>query len=80
MMLVARVLAGLSVGFSVSVTFSYFGVSYEKYVEDLKTVDQFQEKLAVRAKGFIFSLFNIGNALGYAIGGGIYSMMYLEIA
>ena len=70
MMLLSRTLAGLAMGSSVTLTFSYFGVSHFKYVEDLKEVERYEEKAAARTKGFIFSLYNIGNLLGYAIGGG----------
>ena len=34
MVLISRALSGLAVGLSVAVAFTYFGVSYEKYVED----------------------------------------------
>ena len=70
MVLISRALSGLAVGLSVAVAFTYFGVSYEKYVEDLKALDRFDEKRVVRTKGFVFSLFNIGNTLGFGVGGG----------
>ena len=71
MMLLSRTLAGLATGTSVTVTFSYFGVSYMKYVENLKQLDQYEERTAARTKGFVFSLFNVGNVIGYTIGGGM---------
>ena len=71
MLLFSRGLAGLAIGASITVIFSYFGVSYVKYVENLKKLDQYDERSAIRTKGFIFSLFNVGNLLGYTIGGGM---------
>ena len=70
MMLLSRALAGLAMGSSVTAVFSYFGVSHFKYVENMKELDRYEQKAAARTKGFIFSLYNIGNLLGYAIGGG----------
>ena len=70
MMLLSRALAGLATGVSVTATFSYFGVSHMKYVENLKKLDQYEERAAARTKGFVFSLFNVGSVMGYAIGGG----------
>ena len=70
-MLLSRAMSGVAVGITVASTFAYFGVSFEKYVEDLKELDKFDKKRVTRVKGFVFSLFNIGNALGYVIGGGM---------
>lgn len=73
MMLLSRGLSGVAVGITVASTFAYFGVSFERYVENLKKLDKFDKKKTTRVKGFVFSLFNIGNALGYVIGGGSYN-------
>ena len=70
MMLVARGLAGLSLGLSIAVTFAYFGVSSDKYAENLKILGKFEEKKVARVKGFIFSIYNIGNTTGFGFGGG----------
>ena len=67
MMLVARGLAGLSYGAVTALTFAYFGVSYEKYVEDLKILGEFEENRAAKMKGYIFSSEHIGYALGNGI-------------
>ena len=70
MMLVARGLAGISLGLNNSVTFAYFGVSSDKYAENLMILGRFEEKKVARIKGFIFSIYNIGNTIGYAFGVG----------
>ena len=69
MMLVAHGLAGFSLGLYISVTFAYFGVSSDKYAENLKILDRFEEKKVTRVKGFIFSIYNIGNTTGFVFGG-----------
>jgi MFS family permease len=68
MMIVARVLAGLQLGSSTSLVFAYCSVSFEKYTENLKILGKYEKKEAERVKGYIFSLFIVGNMLGYAIG------------
>ena len=70
MMLAARGLAGFSLGLVISVTFAYFGVSCDKYAENLTIVGRFEEKKVARVKAFIYSTYNIGNTIGFALGGG----------
>ena len=71
MMLVSRALTGLSLGAVESLAFSYLGVSFEKYVEDLKILGEYDKKRAVKQKGFLFSSYNIGKMSGFSSGIGI---------
>ena len=73
MMILARVLAGMQLGAIDSLTFSYFGVSFEKYKQNLKILEKLEEKKATRVKGYLFSTNSIGTMLGFLIGAGIYS-------
>ena len=70
MMLVARGLAGIALGLGTSGSFAYFGVSCDKYAENLKILGKFEEKKAARVKGFVFGTVNVANAIGFLIGGG----------
>lgn len=69
-MILARALSGISMGAVVTLSFTYYGVSFEEYVEDMKILKQYEEKRAFRVKGYIFSLFAVGNALGSIVGAG----------
>ena len=66
MMIVARGLAGLQLGASTSLVFAYCSVSFEKYTENLKILGKYEKNKAERVKGYVFSLFFIGNSLGFA--------------
>ena len=76
MMILARVLAGLQLGAVDSLAFSYFGVSFEKYKQNLKILGKFEEKKVAKVKGYVFSSNSIGTTLGFWIGAG---MNYLAI-
>ena len=69
MMLVARGLAGISLGLVTSVTFTYFGVTYERYIENQKILGTYSgEEKSEQMKGYIFSTLNNGILLGPPIG------------
>ena len=70
MMILARALSGISMGAVVTLSFTYYGVSFEEYVEDMKILKRYEEKRASRVKGYVFSLFAVGNALGSIVGAG----------
>lgn len=70
MMLVARWLAGVALGSVVSLTFSYYGVSFEQYQKDLKILGKYDETKASKTKGYVFSSYRIGFVLGNSIGVG----------
>ena len=77
MMLIARVLAGISLGSVNSVTFTYFGVSYDEYIWNQKVLEIYSDKKkAERMKGYIFSCLNHGMMLGPPIGLGRYNNYY----
>ena len=70
MMLLARALAGYALGSVMSLTFSYYGSSFDKYQEYLKVLGKYDEKKASRTKGYVFSSYRIGFVLGNGIGVG----------
>ena len=73
MMLVARGLAGVSLGLVTSVSFTYFGVTYERYLENQKILGICSDKNKTeQIKGYIFSTLNNGILLGPPIGLGKY--------
>ena len=66
MMILARGLAGLQLGASTSLVFAYCSVSFEKYTENLKILGKLKKKTAGKVKGYVFSLYYIGNVLGFS--------------
>lgn len=72
MMMVSRILAGISMGAAISVSFSYLGFSTLKYAENLRTLDEYDAKKFAQAKGFVYSLFNVGTGAGYIVGAGMF--------
>ena len=66
----ARGLTGISRGLLVSVTYAYFGVSCDKYAENLTILGKYEEKKVARVKGFVFSLSDIGYTTGLWFGAG----------
>ena len=71
MMIVSRGLAGVSQGGIDSLAYSYYGVSFEKYIEDLKTLGRYEKERAVKLKGYLFSTVLFGMWLGFFFGVGI---------
>ena len=70
MMILARLLTGISMGSIHTLTPAYFGVSFETYANNMKTLEKYKEKRAARVKGYVFSLYIIGKSLGQVIGAG----------
>jgi len=70
MMILARLLAGISIGSINTLTLAYYGVSFEAYADNVKTLDKYEEKRAARVKGYVFSLYTVGKSLGHVIGAG----------
>ena len=68
--MLARGLAGVQLGAATSLVFAYCSLSFEKYTENLKILGKYEKKKAEIIKGYVFSLFNIGNMLGSLIGTG----------
>ena len=66
MMILARGLAGVELGASTSIVFAYCSVSFEKYTENLMILGKFETKTAGKVKGYVFSLYYIGNMLGFS--------------
>ena len=77
MMIAAKVLGGVSMGSATTLTFAYFGTSFEDYTINLKTLDVYEEKRAARVKGYVFSLYVVGVAFGHLVGAGTLLMHYL---
>ena len=71
MMIFARGLAGLSRGAVVSLAYSYLGVSFVKYIENLKILGKYEKKRAVKLKGYLFSSTIFGEWLGIVFGVGM---------
>ena len=67
MMILARGLAGVQLG-ATSLVFAYCSVSFEKYTENMKILGKYEKKEGEKVKGYVFSLFIVGNSLGFAIG------------
>jgi MFS family permease len=76
MMILARGLAGVQLAACTSLVFAYCSVSFEKYTENLKILGKYEKKKAKRVKGYVFSLFIVGNSLGFAIGIGKVLIMH----
>ena len=68
MMLLSRILAGISMGAAIAVSFAYFGFSTVKYAENLTILGEYDPKHYAKVKGFVFSLFNIGTGVGFIVG------------
>ena len=68
MMLLSRILAGISMGAVISLSFAYFGYSSQKYADNLKVLGEYDAKRVARVKGYVFSFFNIGTGAGYIFG------------
>ena len=68
MLMLARGLAGVQLGASTSLVMAYCSVSFEKYTKNMKILGKYEKKKAERVKGYVFSLFIVGNSLGVAIG------------
>ena len=66
----ARGLTGISIGFNVSVSYAYYGMSCDKYAENLMILGKYEEKKVGRVKGFVFSLSDIGYTTGLGFGAG----------
>ena len=78
MMILARVLAGLQLGAVDSLSFSYFGVSFEKYKQNLKVLGKFEEKKVAKVKGYVFSSNSIGTTLGFWVGAGMNYLSFVQ--
>ena len=79
MMLVSRILAGVSMGAAISVSFAYFGFSTVKYGENLRILGEYDAKTFAKVKGFVYSLFNIGTGFGYIVGACRFSLVYVAL-
>ena len=79
MMILARALAGLQTGSVDSLVFAYYSVSFEKYTENLKTLDRFEETTAKKVKGYLFSSACIAYAIGYGLGVGMIGVCSLGL-
>ena len=77
MMILARGLAGIQLGATTALAFSYYAVSFEKYTENLKKLGKFDDKKAKSARGYLFSSYGIGNMIGFAVGLGERKMIFL---
>lgn len=69
-MILGRLLAGISMGSVTTLAFAYYGVSFEEYVDNLKILEEYEEKRATRIKGFVFCLYTVGKTVGQTVGAG----------
>ena len=67
MMVLARGLAGIQLGASTALAFA-FGVSFEKYKENMKPLHKYEEKKIAKSKKYLFSTYSIGSLLGKVFG------------
>ncbi|CAI8044642.1 hypothetical protein GBAR_LOCUS24744 [Geodia barretti] len=68
MMILARGLAGIQLGTSTALSFAYFGVSFEKYTENIKLLEKYESKKVARVKKYLFSTYSIGTFFGRVVG------------
>ena len=68
MMILARGLAGIQLGATTTLAFTYFGVSFEKFTENAKALGKFDENKFKKLKGYLFGTYGIGTVLGYITG------------
>jgi MFS family permease len=68
MMILARGLAGIQLGSGTALSFAYFGVSFEKYTDNIKLLEKYESKKVARVKKYLFSTYAIGTFFGRVIG------------
>ena len=77
MIIVARILSGTFVGLQVVVSFTYFGMSYQHYLEVLGPEDRkHEEAKTTRVKDILFGLYVVAANFGALFGPGL-TILYL---
>ena len=77
MMIISRLLTGTFVGMQSVTAFTYFGVSYEKYLQALGEGRKEEEGKTVRVKDTLFVLFALSSNMGHLIGPGWYIICFI---
>lgn len=71
MVILARLLVGIFTGLQHTFVYAYFGVSYQRYVELLRSTGKKVNTMKYcRAKDILFSLYTITTSIGYFLGSG----------
>ena len=68
MMMISRILAGISMGAAIAVSFAYLGFSTERYADNLRILGEYDARKVAQVKGYVYSLFNVGTGVGYIVG------------
>ena len=72
MIIVARIMSGTFVGMQTAIAFSYFGVSYQDYLEALGPEARMKEETkATRLKDKLFSFYAVAVQIGTSVGPGL---------
>jgi len=77
MMIISRLLTGIFVGMQSVTAFTYFGVSYEKYLQALGEGRKEEERKTIRVKDTLFALFALSSNMGHLIGPGWYIICFI---
>ena len=77
MILISRLLTGSFVGMHYTLTYAYFGESFEDYVAAKKKLDNYGERQAA-VKDILFALHGVAMYLAYIVGLGKRNKMYAK--
>ena len=70
MIIVSRFLTGMFVGMQSVIAYTYFGASYEKYLQALGGARKEEERKTTRVKDTLFALFALSANMGTLFGPG----------
>ena len=74
MIVVARALAGMFTGLQVVIIFTYFGVSYQHYLDNLEPKDRKKEEAkTTRVKDQLFAFYAVATNVGSLFGPGLHN-------
>jgi len=78
MIIVARIMSGTFVGMQTVIAFSYFGVSYQDYLDALEPEGRNKEETkATRVKDALFSFYAVAVQTGTSVGPGLIMCMHV---
>ena len=69
LIIISKLLSGIFIGMEKTVTFAYFGESYNDYLATLERLGK-EESKSARMKDRLFALHSIGVNAGYLLGPG----------
>lgn len=72
MIILARLFTGVFTGLQRALAFAYFGVSYQHYIETLKTAGKKESDRLCRIKDVLFTLFTVSSSIGLLLGAGVF--------